>query len=437
MLSKATDVVLLRPYSVESGVRSVGNEPDDVVALPAVEVDPLFVRAVEDAISGPEIPVDNPDRTVGADPHDFAGLYIRHRSSFASHARRFLRDPRDVDEVVQEAFLRLFLALPELSTELQALAYCRRTVTNLCIDRYRADKRRPRLVNIDAVPQNDFAETELDDPVVQAEDAAFVREALSLLTPLHRDALVKREIEEKSIPVIAGELGVPEESVKHLLHRARRALRRHLAKTHLAPGANLDDVSTLSLLAKSAAAGGGRAGVFVMFLMVVLVGAKPDLPATALTSWPLHDLLPAVGQILNPAPVHAPDPSKKTVSHLPSKTQSQPPREADPVAPLNAPKVVVVAPHPTSQAVAGPATTVKPEATPAVKPTPESSADPSASPESSGSPSPSASPDPSPSPSGSQSPSSSPTTKPQPSSSPRQARVQATPTASPEESPAA
>ena len=32
------------------------------------------------------------------------------------------------------------------------------------------------------------------DPVVQAEDAAFVREALSLLTPLHRDALVKRDI---------------------------------------------------------------------------------------------------------------------------------------------------------------------------------------------------------------------------------------------------
>ena len=39
---------------------------------------------------------------------------------FALHARRFLRDQRDVDEVVQEAFLRLFLALPELETELQA-----------------------------------------------------------------------------------------------------------------------------------------------------------------------------------------------------------------------------------------------------------------------------------------------------------------------------
>ena len=136
----------------------MAEELDDVVALPPVEVDPVFATAVEDALSGPPLPTEglDPNRTLGADPHDFAGLYIRHRSSFAAHARRFLRDPRDVDEVVQEAFLRLFLALPELGTELQALAYCRRTVTNLCIDRYRADKRRPRLVNIETLPANDF-----------------------------------------------------------------------------------------------------------------------------------------------------------------------------------------------------------------------------------------------------------------------------------------
>ena len=76
------------------------------------------------------------ERALQGDPHDFAGLYIRHRSSFTSHARRYLRDQRDAEEVVQEAFLRLFLALPELETELQALAYCRRTITNLCIDRF-------------------------------------------------------------------------------------------------------------------------------------------------------------------------------------------------------------------------------------------------------------------------------------------------------------
>ncbi|MDT7547157.1 MAG: hypothetical protein QOE99_3267 [Actinomycetota bacterium] len=407
----------------------MASEQDDVVALPPVEVDPVFVEAVEDAMSGDDPATLSPNRALGADPHDFAGLYIRHRSSFAMHARRFLRDPRDVDEVVQEAFLRLFLALPELSTELQALAYCRRTVTNLCIDRYRADKRRPRLVNIESLPQNDFAEAELDDPVVQAEDAAFVREALSLLTPLHRDALVKREIEEKSIPVIAEELGVPEESVKHLLHRARRALRRHLAKTHLAPGANLDDVSTLTLLARSAASGGGRAGVAVLFMLVFLVGAKPDIPATALTSWPLHDLLPAVGRALAPPPVQAPAPVKpKHTVHTPTHVQT--PHQVSGAIAQKLDGKLLAAPRPSAEVKAIPATSPTPDVSPLAKPGPVASPAP-ASPSPSPSGSPSSSPSPEPSTSASPSPSPVSTTSPKPrsttASDPRQAHVEASP----------
>ena len=175
-----------------------------------------------------------------SDPHDFAGLYIRHRTAFTLLARRYLRDQRDADDVVQEAFLRLFLALPELETELQALAYCRRTITNLCIDRYRAQARRPSLVDIGTIPLEELPDEDRGDPVVRAEDAALVREALSMLSPLHRAALVKREIEEKSLPVIAEELEVPEESVKHLLFRARRALRRLLVGTSLEPGSDAE-----------------------------------------------------------------------------------------------------------------------------------------------------------------------------------------------------
>src|SRR5439155_2456825 len=119
-------------------------------------------------------------------------------------------DQRDVDEVVQEGFLKLFLALPELDNELQALAYARRTITNLCIDRYRADQRRPRLVDLESV-ELELADDDENDPVVAAEDAAIVREALALLSPLHRDAHLMREVQEKSLPEIAQELDIPVE----------------------------------------------------------------------------------------------------------------------------------------------------------------------------------------------------------------------------------
>jgi len=228
-----------------------------------------------------------PDRVLHSDPHDFAGLYIRHRASFTLHARRYLRDGRDADEVVQEAFLRLFLALPELETELQALAYCRRTITNLCIDRFRAQARRPSLVDLDSAGAMDLAESDPGDPVVRAEDAAMVRAALSLLSPLHRAALVKREIEEKTLPVIAEELEIPEESVKHVLFRARRALRRILASTSLAPGS---DAELAGALGRAARAGSGGLIAFVM-LLVVGLGTGPDLRAIPVVGTDLPDII--------------------------------------------------------------------------------------------------------------------------------------------------
>ncbi|MDP9435239.1 MAG: RNA polymerase sigma factor, partial [Actinomycetota bacterium] len=244
-----------------------------------------LAEAVDDAVAGWDLGVE-PPRVVGADSHDFASLYTRHRSSFSAHARRFLRDQRDVDEVVQESFLRLFLALPELETELQALSYCRRTITNLCIDRYRADQRRPRIVDLDSLPPEALPDDEFDDPVVRAEDVALVRHALSLLSPHHREALVKREVEEKPLPVIASEMAVPEERVKHLLHRARRALRRHLAATHLAPGVDLDETSTLRLLGRSAGASGRRMAALILVGACAALGASAGGPVEALrTVW--------------------------------------------------------------------------------------------------------------------------------------------------------
>ena len=328
-----------------------------------------------------------PDRVVNADPHDFAGLYMRHRASFTLHARRYLRDGRDADEVVQEAFLRLFLALPELETELQALAYCRRTITNLCIDRYRAQARRPSLVDLDSCGAAELADEEVADPVVRAEDAATVREALSLLSPLHRAALVKREIEEKPFPVIAEELDIAEDSVKHVLFRARRALRRILATTSLAPGSDAEISGALSKVAR--AGSGGVAGFLV--LLFLSLGTGPDLRAIPVVGADLPDLLPVtelatgvVGAV--ESVVHA---AAGAVSGggKGSDAPTEPAEAADPVpvASTSASPTAastVVSPSPTAvpttsglaTATASPAATATSPATPTSSPSPETTA---------------------------------------------------------------
>jgi RNA polymerase sigma factor (sigma-70 family) len=236
-----------------------------------------LAAAVDEAVIGDvfaDLPEAQPDRQLTS-ATDVSSLYVRHRSGMAAHARRFLRDQRDVDEVVQETFLRLFLAIGEIETELQAIAFARRTLTNLCIDRYRADRRRPMLVNLEAAPVGELAEDDSDnDPVLQAEDAAIVREALARLSPLHRAALVKREIEEKPLAQIAAELEIPEESVKHLLFRARRALRRLLVGTSVEPGVDLTAGEVVSIANRRAGEALMRgANVFIVIVVGAIVAA--------------------------------------------------------------------------------------------------------------------------------------------------------------------
>ena len=379
-----------------------------------------------------------PARALHSDPHDFAGLYIRHRTAFTLLARRYLRDARDADDVVQEAFLRLFLALPELETELQALAYCRRTITNLCIDRYRAQARRPSLVDIGTIPLEELPDEEQHDPVVRAEDAALVREALSMLSPLHRAALVKREIEEKSLPVIAEELEVPEESVKHLLFRARRALRRLLVGTSLEPGS--DGEGGLGLLTRA-----GPGSVAALLVAIVLgLSSGPDLQAIPVVGVDLPEIIPvtdiakSVGHAVTdavdavapagggtggepeggsePAPQVAGDPSPSPSAVLTTAGPAQPaPLQPTPTANPAAPVTPAPAPEPPAPG--------KPSPSPSASPSGTASATPS------GTPSPTAAPTKEPEPSTGPKPS-----EPAPSASPSASARPGTPSASPDAS---
>jgi RNA polymerase sigma factor (sigma-70 family) len=334
------------------------------VVLPGIEADPLFADAVDEAIAGDASTMPGVlDRPVGRDAHDFSSLYVRHRSSFVAHARRYLNDQRDIDEVVQEALLRLFLALPELETELQALAYCRRTVTNLCIDRFRAQARRPRMVGYDEATDTDlWDDSHIDDPIYAAEDAAIVRQALALLSPTHRDALIKREVEEKSLSQIALEMGIPETAVKHTLHRARRSLRRTIATIWEESGQGVKSALVLILavlLALPFISRGGNSAPSPSSASGSESTATPTGPATVAQPTPTNDVtlpatpggsadwpnvpqlslpqvsLPPVNPPTTPAPQPTPDPTTQSPDPAPTPepTPTPPPTSTPPTDP--------------------------------------------------------------------------------------------------------
>ena len=205
---------------------------------------------------------------------DFANIYTRYRPHLERHARRWLRNQTQVDEVVQDAFLYLMVTLPELDSELGVLRFLKWKVKNLCIDVIRASNR-AQFNSIDEVAEPESNDPEIGSDLEQAEDAAIVRLALSKLNPRHREVLLASMYEEKSTREIAAQVGLTENATLQLIHRARAAFKKAL----LGDDVNTEGMSVqaiLSVAARKAAAdvkkAGAQAMIFIVFLAVAVGG---------------------------------------------------------------------------------------------------------------------------------------------------------------------
>ncbi len=205
---------------------------------------------------------------------DFANIYTRFRPHLERHARKFLRNPSQVDEVVQDAFLYLMVTLPELDSELGVLRFLKWKVRLLCLDVIRASGR-AYINSIDDVAEPESNDPEIGAELEHAEDAAIVRLALSKLNPRHREVLLASMYEEKSTREIAAQVGLSENATLQLIFRARAAFKKALL------GADVDTAgmsvsAILSVAARKAAHDakqvGAQAMVFVLFLALA-VGA--------------------------------------------------------------------------------------------------------------------------------------------------------------------
>ncbi len=188
---------------------------------------------------------------------ELGAFYTEHRSELIAHASRILKDRAKAEEVIQDALIKVMLAAPELESTDHALGYMHRTIENLCIDIFRIEGRRPNLVLLDdssAELESTWVDNEDHvDVIAAADDAAIVRQALAMLSPAERAALVMWEMEGRSTSEIAAELGIKESAVRHTVSRARASLRRVMSELIVDSERGLTALDMLSTTYKKAA----------------------------------------------------------------------------------------------------------------------------------------------------------------------------------------
>jgi RNA polymerase sigma factor (sigma-70 family) len=188
---------------------------------------------------------------------ELGAFYTEHRSELVAHTSRILKDSARAEEVIQDALIKVMLAAPELESTDHALGYMHRTIENLCIDIFRMEGRRPNLVLLDD-NSAELESTWVDnkdhvDVIAAADDAAIVRQALAMLSPAERAALVMWEMEGRSTAEIAAELGIKESAVRHTVSRARASLRKVMSELIVDKERGLTALDMLSTTYKKAA----------------------------------------------------------------------------------------------------------------------------------------------------------------------------------------
>ena len=176
--------------------------------------------------------------------HDLAAfeqLVERHSDRAYQLAYSILQNRQGAEEVVQDAFLRIYRSLGNFRGDAQFTTWMYRIVVNLCNNKFRWNKVRGinRTISIDAPLPNAEGDESLrlelpsseappDEQLAFAELRERVEKAMAQLPESYRTAVMLRNVQQLDYEEIAKILDCAVGTVKSRINRGRELLRQAL-----------------------------------------------------------------------------------------------------------------------------------------------------------------------------------------------------------------
>ena len=153
-----------------------------------------------------------------------AALYHQYKGRFFGICRRYAQSREDAEDLLQDAFVKIFLNLGDLRNPDQLSAWIRRVVVNVCVDYYHKKVKLTTIEEIHELPSQDW---ENDNVISQMSN----QELLSAVNELPQSAKMIFNlyvIDGYTHPEIAKILNTSEGNSKSQLSFAKRLLRKKL-----------------------------------------------------------------------------------------------------------------------------------------------------------------------------------------------------------------
>ncbi|MBM3366843.1 MAG: sigma-70 family RNA polymerase sigma factor [Betaproteobacteria bacterium] len=168
------------------------------------------------------------------DAKAFEALVVKYQRRIARHVARYVKASGDVQDVLQETFIRAYRGLASFRGESAFYSWLYRIATNCALSHL---KREPDDVLLgDDAPElraepfePGVSDGESPERTLMAKEIAHgLQRALTLLQPQLAEALMLYEVDGKPYAEIAGMLGIPIGTVRTRIFRAREFIAKRL-----------------------------------------------------------------------------------------------------------------------------------------------------------------------------------------------------------------
>ena len=174
-------------------------------------------------------------KALGGDQQAYRDLENKYRQAITRHVGKMVRDKRQVEDLVQEAFIKTFTSLKSYSADYAFSTWLYKIATNHTIDYLR--KKKLQTLSIDKPVQTKDGELQMELPdttwrpdrhIVADQRNVIIGEAIEQLPEKYHRVIVMRHQQELSYEEIATKLELPLGTVKAHIFRARALLYKYL-----------------------------------------------------------------------------------------------------------------------------------------------------------------------------------------------------------------
>ncbi len=175
------------------------------------------------------------------DHQAFETLVRRYSERAFRAAYRVVRDQQAAEEVLQEALIKAYRALPRFEARSSFYTWLYRITVNLALDRRRRGKRAPSVEWDDTIAHEIDPRSTLPEPAnpevasLRLEVRELVAEGIQTLPDGQREVLLLREVDGLSYEEIADTMQISKGTVMSRLHYARKKMMAFLVARGVEP----------------------------------------------------------------------------------------------------------------------------------------------------------------------------------------------------------